>query len=233
MKRKLRWLLASAVAMAPQGVRAGEESVYDFLWLDPDKAVYVLQNKIHKKEKTIYMDAGYLMSLTGAFQDTSGVAVKAGYHFHEEWAVEMMYLGYSNAKNDNYRNVLLLNGGAPFVRRPVSTLGAGIVWSPFYGKINTFNSIVYFDWSFGAGLAQVRTSSNLNSVTNPGAPETYKMETNTGAYLKSAFKFHLSQHWHLGVEWVGTYYKAPGPKNPQQDKLRSQNDLILQIGWSY
>ncbi len=233
MKRKLRWLLASAVAMAPQGVRAGEESVYDFLWLDPDKAVYVLQNKIHKKESSLYVDVGYLSSLTGAFQDTNGVAVKAGYYFHEEWAVEMMYLGYNNRKNDNYRNVQLLNTGVPFVRRPESTLGAGIVWSPFYGKINTFNKIVYFDWSFGAGLAQVRTSSNLKSVTTSGAQDSYKIETNTGAYLKSAFKFHLNQHWHLGVEWVGTYYKAPGPKNPTQDKVRSQNDLILQVGWSY
>jgi outer membrane beta-barrel protein len=230
---RLKWWLAVVGVVAANGVHAGEESVYDFLWLDPDKAVYVLQNKVHKKEKTFYVDVGYLTNFSGAFQDTRGAAVKAGYYFHEEWAVELMYLGYQSSKNDNYRNVKLLNGGVPFVRRPDTTLGAGIVWSPFYGKINTFNKIVYFDWSFGAGYAQVRTQSNMKTVINDLAEDSYQTENYSGGYLKSAFKFHLNQHWHVGLEWVGTYYQAPGPKNPKVDKIRSNNDLILQIGWSY
>lgn len=232
MKLKLMLLMLSGVLVA-RTATAGEENLYDFLWLDPDKAVYVLQNKIHKKEHTIYMDVGYLTNLTTTFTDTRGVAVKAGYYFHEEWAVEMMYLGYSSNKNENYRNVTLLNGGVPFVRRPTSTLGAGIVWSPFYGKVNTFNKIVHFDWSFGAGVAQVNTSSNLKSARSGSAQDTFDSETHTGGYLKSAVKFHLNQNWHVGVEWVGTYYQAPGPKNPKVDKIRSNNDLIIQLGWSY
>lgn len=233
MKRLSKWMLGVGMLTTVSSVQAGEESVYDFLWLDPDKAVYVLQNKVHKKEKTFYMDAGYLTNLTSTFTDTRGVAVKAGYYFHEEWAVEMMYLGYNSTKNENYRNVQLVNGAVPFVRRPTSTLGAGIVWSPFYGKINTFNSIVHFDWSFGAGVAQVNTASNLKSVRNGAAADTYESESNTGGYAKSAVKFHLNQNWHVGVEWVGTYYKAPGPKNPKTEKIRSNNDLIIQLGWSY
>lgn len=229
----LKLMLASMLGLWAAGTYAGEESTYDFLWLDPDKAVYVLQNKIHKKEHTLYMDVGYLQNLTSAFQDTRGVAVKAGFYFHEEWAVEVMYLGYQNTNNDNFRNVQLLNEGVPFVRRPDKTLGAGIVWSPFYGKINTFNKIVYFDWSFGAGVAQVTTKSNLKSVTAASSQDRYESENNTGAYAKSAFKFHLNQNWHVGVEWVGTYYRAPGPKSPKTDKVRSNNDLIFQLGWSY
>ncbi len=215
------------------GTRAGEENVYDFLWLDPDKAVYVLQNKVHKKEGRFYGDVGYLTSVSGAFQDTRGVAVKAGYFLHEEWGVEALYLGYQSNKNDNYRNVQAVNGSVPFVRRPTSTLGAGVVWSPFYGKINTFNSIVYFDWSFGAGYARVRTQSNLKTAADSMAQDVYESETHNGAYLKTAVKFHLNQNWHVGVEWIGTQYRAPGPKNPGQDKFRSQNDLVLQVGWSY
>lgn len=229
----LKLMLASMLGLWATSSYAGEESTYDFLWLDPDKAVYVLQNKIHKKENTLYMDVGYLANLTSTFQDTRGIAVKAGYYFHEEWAVEAMYLGYQNTNNDNFRNVQLLNEGFPFVRRPERTTGVGIVWSPFYGKINTFNKIVYFDWSFGAGVAQVTTKSNLKSVTVSSSKDIYASENNTGAYLKSAMKFHINQNWHVGVEWVGTYYQAPGPKNPKQDKVRSNNDLIFQLGWSY
>ena len=231
----MKWLLLMLLggAFIAPNVNAGEENLYDFQWLDPDKAVYVLQNKIHKKEHSIYMDVGYLTNLTSTFNDTRGIAVKAGYYFHEEWAVEMMYLGYNNTKNENYRNVTLLNGGVPFVRRPTSTLGVGIVWSPFYGKINTFNKIVHFDWSFGVGVAQVNTQSNISSARLGTAADVYENEKNTGGYAKSAVKFHLNQNWHVGVEWIGTYYQAPGPKNPKQDKIRSNNDLVIQLGWSY
>lgn len=229
----LKLLLLTGMIAWAQGVRAGEESVYDFLWLDPDKAVYVLQNKIHKKENSLYVDVGYLMNLTSAFQDTQGYAVKAGWYFHEEWAIEAMYLGYDNRDNDNFKNVQLINASVPFVRRHVSTAGLGVVWSPFYGKINTFNSIVYFDWSFGLGLAQVTTESNLKSVRSATAANTYDTENNPGLITKSAVKFHINQNWHVGVEWIGTRYMAPGPKNPKQDKMRTNNDLIFQIGWSY
>ncbi|MBY0518789.1 MAG: outer membrane beta-barrel domain-containing protein [Bacteriovoracaceae bacterium] len=229
----LKLMLVGVLSLYAVALKAGEESTYDFLWLDPDKAVYVLQNKIHKKENSLYVDVGYLKNLTSTFQDTSGVAVKAGYYFHEEWAIEGLYLGYQNSNNDNFNNVRLLNSGFPFVRRPVSTMGLGVVWSPFYGKINTFNTIVYFDWSFGAGIAQVTTESNLTSVQNTSAPNYYDKEHNTGAYAKSAVKFHLNANWHVGVEWIGTYYNAAGPKNPKQKNFRQSNDLIFQVGWSY
>lgn len=229
----LKLMLLSGLLLWTQGVRAGEESLYDFLWLDPDKSVYVLQNKIHKKEKSIYVDVGYLSNFTSTFQDTSGAAAKVGYYFHEEWAVEAMYLGYTNSNNDNYKNVELLNGGVPFIRRPLSTMGLGIVWSPFYGKINTFNSIVYFDWSFGLGYAKIQTESNLETARVSSAVNRYDRENYSGAYVKSAVKFHVNQNWHIGIEWVGTQYFAPGPRNPKNKLHRSNNDLILQLGWSY
>jgi outer membrane beta-barrel protein len=129
--------------------------------------------------------------------------------------------------------VELLNGGVPFIRRPLSTMGIGIVWSPFYGKINTFNSIVYFDWSFGLGYAKIQTESNLETARVSSAANRYDRENYNGAYVKSAVKFHVNQNWHVGIEWVGTQYFAPGPRNPKNKLHRSNNDLILQLGWSY
>lgn len=229
---KKLWL-ACGMSLWAGATSAGEENLYDFQWLDPDKAVYVLQNKLHPKEHTFYMDAGYVTNMTSAFQDTKGIMVNGGYHFHEEWAVEALYLGYTNNKNENYQNVEDLNGSVPFVRKPTRTLGAGLLWSPFYGKINTFNKIVYFDWSFGAGIAQVKTQSNLKSLNNSTVSDHYSSESYTGGYLRSTVKFHVNQNWHVGVGWIGTYYKAPGPQNPKQDKLRSNNDMVFSIGWSY
>jgi len=70
-------------------VKAGEESLYDFLWLDPDKKVYVLQNKLYKKEHSFFFDAGYLLNFTSKFQETSGFKINGGFYFHEEWGIEL------------------------------------------------------------------------------------------------------------------------------------------------
>ena len=214
-------------------IQAGEKSLYDFLWLDPDKKVYVLQNKIYKKEHTFYMDLGYISNFTSKFQDTQGYSFRGGFYFHEEWSLEAFYNGYSNKNNDDFRNVRLINAADPFIRRMESSYGGIVNWSPFYGKINTFNQIYYFDWSFGAGLAQVNTSTNLKSVVNPNARNTYTKESNIGAVAKTQVKFHLKENIHIGLEYMNTYYKAPGPANPKQDKLRTNTDIIISVGFSF
>lgn len=228
------FMLAMGLALLlPKNTSAGEKSLYDFLWLDPDKKVYVLQNKLYKKEHTFYADVGYLSNFTSKFQDTRGFQLKGGYYFHEEWGIELFYNQYSNSNNDEYRNIRLINGTEPFIRRLNSTYGALAIWSPFYGKINTFNQIYYFDWSFGAGLARVNTESNLKNVTNPTVDSKYDKETYTGGVLKTNVKVHLKENVHLGLEYMSTSYMAPGPKNPKEDKLRTNTDIIMSIGFSF
>jgi outer membrane beta-barrel protein len=212
---------------------SSEESLYDFLWLDPDKKVYVLQNKLYKKEHSFYLDAGYLSNFTSKFQDTDGFALKTGLYFHEEWGIEVFYHQYSNKNNDDFRNVRLINEAEPFIRRMRSSYGANLIWSPFYGKINTFNQIYYFDLSFGAGIARVNTDSNLATVRQDNVPNQYERESQTGAVLKTKVKLHLKENIHLGVEYMNTYYRAPGPKNPSLDKLRTNTDIIFSIGFSF
>jgi outer membrane beta-barrel protein len=226
------WIFAIGIIMARYAF-AGEESLYDFLWLDPDKKVYVLQNKLHKKEHSLYFDVGYISNFTSKFQDTNGFALNGGFYIHEDWGLEIFYNQYSNSNNDDFNNIRLINQAEPFIRRMRSSFGALAVWSPFYGKINTFNQIFYFDWSFAAGYAQVVTDSNMKTVTVNNAPNEYNTEIYHGAVLKTKLKFHLKENIHLGLEYMNTYYRAPGPQNPNKDKLRTNTDVILSIGFSY
>ena len=230
---KLSIIALGLMLIFTKNTHAGEKSLYDFLWLDPDKKVYVLQNKLYKKENSFYFDLGYISNMTSKFQDTQGFSLKGGYYFHEEWGIEMFYHQYSNANNDDFRNVQLINQAVPFVRRLNSTYGAAVIWSPFYGKINTFNKIYYFDWSFGAGYSQVNADSNIKSVRINNAPNKYTKEIYNGALLKTKVKFHLTENVHLGLEYMNTYYMAPGPKNPKSDKLRTNTDVILSVGFSF
>lgn len=215
---------------------AGEKSLYDFLWLDPDKKVYVLQNKIYKKEHTFYLDVGYLTNFTSTFQDTTGFSGKAGFFVHEDWGLEVFYNQYKNENNDNRENVRNINGADPFVRRINSSYGAMAIWSPFYGKINTFNRIFYFDWSFGVGFAKMAAESNRKTVDDANLESSYESESYNAAVWKTNVKFHLRENIHLSLEWMQHHYSAPGPnRNGKEasETLRNNQDLILSVGLSF
>jgi len=86
---KITLLALFTAIMMINKAQAGEKSLYDFLWLDPDKKVYVLQNKLYKKEHSFFFDAGYLLNFTSKFQETSGFKINGGFYFHEEWGIEL------------------------------------------------------------------------------------------------------------------------------------------------
>ena len=158
--------------------------------------------------------------------------MRTGYYFHEEWAIELAYNHYQNGNNDDYRNVRLINGGEPFIRRFNNTYGANLIWSPFYGKINTFNQIFYFDWSFGVGYTHINAESNRTSVRQGDKKTYFSNERFGGSSVKTNLKFHLTENWHISAEYMNTYYFAKGPKSPTK-KLRTNTDVILSIGFSY
>jgi outer membrane beta-barrel protein len=224
------------MALSASVLKATEKDLYDFMWLDPDKKVYVLQNKVHKKAHTVYLNLGYGSNLSSTFVDTSVLHGNLGFYLNEEWAIEALYSSYSNKENESFTNIKKINGVVPFIRKPNSSYGAVVKWSPFYGKINTFNQIFYFDWSFGAGLGKINTESNKDTVTNASTANTYKKESYSNVILKTELQFHASKNIHISLGLNANNYKAPGPtvnNVAPTAKLRNDMDAILSIGFSY
>lgn len=216
-------------------VLAAEKDLYDFLWLDPDKQVYVLQNKVHKKEHTFYANIGTGLGLSSTFQDTSLFHGNAGYSFSEEWALETFYTQYSNKDNEALENLKRLNGSIPFIRKTKNNFGLMAKWSPFYGKINTFNKIFYFDWSFGLGLGKINTESNAENVANAASANIYKAESYTSVIGKTELTLHATKNIHFSLGVIMNNYKAPGPaiSGVAKEKIRNNMDALLSVGFSF
>lgn len=212
----------------------GEETdLYDFLWLDPDKKVYVLQNKIFPKTKTIYFDIGYVTNDSSEFQDTNGGQVRIGYFFNEVLGIELNHAQYGSSNNSAYESVKAVNGLEPFIRRPLTSTSLFAIWSPFYGKINTFNKIFYFDWYFGLGTGAYKMETNLEKVVDPSTPSQFETESFVPIQLKSGLKFHINRRLHLGVEFINTNFQAGSAENPNADDWKQSNDLIFSMGVSF
>lgn len=214
-------------------VKASEQDLYHFDWLDPDKSVFVLQNKVYDKKNSYFANFGYLSEFDSAYQSVSGLAIRGGYYFTEEFGLELLYNKYSAKNNDNYKNIQAINGSVPFVQSPDQIYGALLRWSPFYGKINTFNRIHYFDWSFSVGPSIIEVKNNRETVVNPAVPSTMKSESYTGAIIKSDMKFYINKRWSVGLEYQHTMYQAPQVLNPGTDTIYTHKDVIFFIGLSF
>lgn len=229
---KLIVILIMAFCMAVNTALAGENDLYDFLWIDKDKEVFVLQNKLHPKDKSFYFDLGYVRNQSATFQKTSGVSLNTGYYFKEEWAIELNYTQYANTDNSALQSLKSISGTIPFMRNPLEAKSLYVIWSPFYGKINTFNKIYYFDWSFGAGLGSLKMESNLKSSFD-STKNTFEIENYTPIYLKTNFKFHINKFVNIGIEYRSANYQANTPKNINKKTWTMNDDLVFSVGVSF
>lgn len=218
-----------------------EKSLYDFSWLDKDKEVYVLQNRKFRKDGSFYVGATGAKTLGQAFLDSYGGSLRAGYFLTEDWGFEFAYGKNSGSENDTAKGVKE-QGTVPFYRKIDSYMGAMLMWSPFYSKINTFNKIFYFDWMFGLGLAQIKTQDNRNKFDTASTEQNKLTDDNImGGLWNTGFRFYLNESWSLRLDMTGQIYKADktkragaaGTPTSKSSKVFSTYDLGLGLNYSF
>ncbi|MCK5884121.1 MAG: outer membrane beta-barrel domain-containing protein [Bacteriovoracaceae bacterium] len=218
---------------------AGEKSVYDFSWLDKDKEVFVLQNRKFRKAGSPFITIGSGMTLNAPFVDSYYFQGRIGFFFAEEWGVEGIYskaFGVENEAAKSVRNTGS-SGSTPFRRIVESYYGVALLWSPFYGKINTFNSILYVDWTVGGGLGQLTEKNNKKTLRlNDGNQYADESETHMGGFWETSLKFWVSQNWSVNLDVVGFYYQAERANNIDDeniDAFYSNYDLGLSLSYNF
>ena len=217
---------------------ASEKSVYDFSWLDQDKEIYVLQNRKFRKDGRLYVSASGVKTLNGAFIDSYGASLRAGYFFKEDWGIELLYGKNSGDENDTASGVKS-QGTVPFYRKIDSYYGGLVTWAPFYAKVNTFNQIFYYDWTFGAGLASVKTQDNrmkFNSIPS----NSLTTEDNVAGIWNVGFKFYITQNWAARFDFTGFHYQADNSKRQgtggavsKSKTLNSTYDMGLGLNYTF
>lgn len=229
----LMTFIMSAVAVAD------EKSLYNFSWLDKDKEIYVLQNRKFRKAGNVYVGATAAYNLSQAFLDAYGGTIRGGYFFSEDWGIEFLYGKNTNKENDTAKGVRE-QSTVPFYRQIDSFMGAMVMWSPFYSKINTFNRIFYFDWMFGAGLGSITTKDNRNKFDTLAANQnSLTSESNIGALWNTGLRFYINEHWSVRLDLTGQTFKADKTKrvgsagNPTSKSSILNNQYDLGLGLNY
>jgi outer membrane beta-barrel protein len=219
-------------------VFAAEQSLYNFSWLDKDKEVYVLQNRKFRKVENFYVGTTAAYNLSQEFINAFGGTARAGYFFTEDWGLEFAYGKNTNTENDTAKGVRE-QGTVPFYRQIDSYLGAMLMWSPFYSKINTFNQIFYYDWMFGAGVANITTKDNRNKFdTTSLNQDELTTESTLGALWNIGLRIYLNQSWSLRLDITGQTYSADkvkktGTTGPTSSASKLYNNYDLGLGLNY
>lgn len=219
-------------------VYANEKSLYNFSWLDNDKEIYVLQNRKFRKDGNFYVGGTLGYNLSQDFLDAYGGTIRAGYFMTEDWGLEFLYGKNVNSENDTAKGVKE-QGTVPFYREIDSFMGAMVMWSPFYSKINTFNKVFYFDWMFGLGVGSITTKDNRNKFDTTASNQSeLTSESTIGALWNTGFRFYINENWSLRLDLTGQTYNADktkrtGSSGPTNKTSKLYNNYDVGLGLNY
>ncbi len=235
MKSKLLVLFLSLLISLPS--IASEKDIYEFSWLDPDKEVYVLQNRKYRKAGNLHVNVGGGITTSGAFVDSTAIQGRVGYFFTEDFGFEGLYSKNSGKENETAKGVRAANGGGtgttPFRRIVDSYYGAMILWSPFYSKINTFNSIVYMDWIFGLGYASLKESNNkLRIQSGPAFEGVETVESHSGILWSAGLKFYINESFSVRTDLTAVHFSADNISTAGST-YKSNYDATVSLGFTF
>jgi outer membrane beta-barrel protein len=204
----LLWLVESPLSFG------AEDSDYRFSWLDPDKKIYVLQNRRYRKAESLEAYALGGLSLGDPYRTVTQVQPRLAYWFTESTGLEVFYSARFHSTNNTYQALKasieqstnpLQN--SPQIREVTSQFGLLFNWAPWYSKINVFNSILHFDWYFSAGLGAM--TSEIGQRTKAEVfGSGWTSENLFAGYLGTGHLFHLDENWTARLDVLGHLFYA-------------------------
>jgi outer membrane beta-barrel protein len=218
---------ASADEGSSQGSSQGSKDEYSFKWLDPEKKIYVLQNRRYVKANRPLISLMTGPGFSNAYRNTWSLQPRIAYYFSEEWGLEVFYGKIFNSENNTYK--ALQSSGTklfPVIHEIRSEMGALLHWVPWYAKINVFNSILYFDWYFAGGLGSI----NDAMTTSTSDPSNFSTNNDLGLYLGTGHQYHINETFTVRLDFMGTYYRAPLTVSSPDKVWFSNYDFTFGLG---
>jgi len=228
------WLAIIAVAWGAAEAEASEASPraddeYNFNWLDPDKKIYVLQNRRYTKAMRPMVSVMGGTGFSNPYRTTVSVEPRASFYFTEALGVELRFNYNFNFTNNFARALAVASPSTmPQIREVRMEYGAQLTWVPWYAKINVFNQILYFDWYFNAGGGIVSTA--VDTRTSVSQPSDYVIQNLPGLFLSTGHLYHVGHTFLVRLDFTGSFYSAPINGTSGESSIYSNYGIGAGIG---
>jgi len=185
-----------------------DDGDYDFSWLDPDKKIYVLQNRRYEKAGHTLISLMGGLGLSNAYRNVRFLEPRVSWYFTEEWGLELFYNAGFFSENSTFVALKDATANAiPVVREIKSQVGALAQWAPWYAKINVFNKILYFDWMFSAGGAVLLTEVDTRAKSTD--PSLVEKQSIKALLFGTGHQYHVTEKFKVRLDFMGAFFKAP------------------------
>lgn len=221
----------SRVPAAERSEQDSEDDEYNFSWLDPDKKVYVVQNRKYRKKGRFAVFATGGLNLSNPYRTEYEFVPRISYWFSEQFGVDAFYGVLSNSDNSTLTALKNASPTAlPFVRENRSYFGAALTWTPWYSKLNFFNKILYFDWFLLAGLGQTGTAVDQN--TRADRAPNFKTENLFTMFFGTGHQYYVTRNFLVRLDLLGMMYSATGADN-RSTRNTTNFEFTAGVGWAF
>lgn len=202
-----------------------------FQWLDPDKKVYVLQNRKYQKTKEFFFSLLGGLGLSQPYTSSVQLEPRVSFYLSEEFGFEVFYAWIDHRRNSTYESLEATSPNVlPVIRTLSRTYGAGVHWVPWYAKIHVFGSIFYFDWYFGTGVGRLEAAVDTRVRVTDAIQE--KPQGLFHGYFQTGHLFYFSAHWLFRWDLTGLFFRAPLAGFTGASSWFSDFHWSVGIGWS-
>ncbi len=133
-----------------------------------DDRVKSVQRKLYTKRGRFELAPAFVINVNDAYYTKLGGAIRAAFYPHDSLAIAARFTLLQTSATDDVKTAKRNLFSRIFFSVPYWSVMGDLEWSPLYGKVAFFNSILHLDGYLigGGGVVYTETSA----VALPGAP---------------------------------------------------------------
>lgn len=182
-----------------------------------DDRVKSVQRKLYMKRNRFELAPYVVINVNDAYYTKFGGAIRAAFYPADTLAIAARFTLMQTLPTDDVRTAKRNLNSRIFFSVPIWTAMADVEWSPLYGKVAMFNSILHFDGYLLGGGGVVFTET----ATAPGRSVTPGFDLGVG------FRFIVKDFLAVNVGLINTTY-VDTPTGTV--KGATQNLMLLHAG---
>jgi outer membrane beta-barrel protein len=142
-----------------------------------DDRVKSVQRKLYLKRGRFELAPSFLININDAYYTKLGGAIRAAIYPADTLAISVRFSLMQTLATDDVRTARRNLSSRIFFSVPIWTAMADAEWSPLYGKVAIFNSILHFDGYLlgGAGVVYTETSAATNDAARAGVKPAFDL----------------------------------------------------------
>lgn len=134
-----------------------------------DDRVKSVQRKLYLKRGRFELAPSFIINVNDAYYTKLGGAIRAAFYPHDSLAISARFSLMQTTPTDDVRTAKRNLNSRIFFSVPIWSAMGDIEWSPLYGKVAMFNSILHLDGYLlgGGGVVYTETSAAPGRTVNP------------------------------------------------------------------